>query len=236
MPLCMRRIDNHLRSHNHVKHTGRLTYGLFLKQIGLSMDDAMLLFSTLMSVKGGGSKEVFEKSAYGYNIRHNYGKEGRKTSYSSMGCSTIVGQPPLVDSNDCHGCPYKFRDEGALRKLLQTEQINPQSRELPKVRPTNGDIEDIIKDAREMHYTRACYKYFMATHPAARRDTLFRSPYEYYTISKEVKKEFEATKAGAEGGAVKKEGGDGSPTVGSKRPSGVAYVPERENATKYRPE
>lgn len=231
MPLCMRRIDTHLRGAHHLKHTGRLMYGLFLKQIGLSMEDAMILFSTLMSVKGGGSREAFEKSPYGYNIRHNYGKEGKKTSYTSMGCSTIIGQPALNDANDCHGCPFKFRDETAIRRLLQQDQINPLSRELPKVRPTNGDIEEIIADAKAQHYTRACYKYFVATHPSVRRDTLFRSPYEYYSISKDAKREHEEAKGG---GAAASAGGA---AAGAKRgQTGSGYDESRENATRSRHE
>eukprot|EP00758_Cryptobia_borreli_P007476 Tbor_TRINITY_DN5304_c0_g2::TRINITY_DN5304_c0_g2_i2::g.5244::m.5244/K02685/PRI2; DNA primase large subunit len=191
MPLCMRGIDTHLRKEGHVRHTGRFMYGLFLKQIGISMEDAMILFSNLMVTKGGGSKEAFEKSSYGYNVRHNYGKEGKKTSYSSMGCSSIIRQPPMTDRSDCHGCPFRFRDEEMLRRVLRTEQPNPYDQSLPKVRPTQGDIEDIISDSKGEHYTRACYKYFIATHPEAKRDTLFRSPYEYYTVSKEMKKEYE---------------------------------------------
>lgn len=185
-PPCMRMIDSHLRREGHLKHHGRFTYGLFLKAIGLSMEDSMALFSTLMSVKGGGSVEAFAKTAYGYNVRHNYGMEGKKTSYSSASCATILGLPPVVDQHDCHGCPFRFRDESALRAMLAKEQHNPNGVEYPNVRPAAGDIEDIVADCKGQHYTRACYKYFIATHPGARRDTLFRSPYEYFSVSAEM--------------------------------------------------
>lgn len=184
-PPCMRMIDTHLRREGHLKHHGRFTYGLFLKAIGLSLDDSMELFATLMKVKGGGSVEAFAKTAYGYNVRHNYGMEGKKTSYSSASCATILGLPPTVDQHDCHGCPFRYRDEGALRTMLGKEVCNAKGRDFPNVRPTAGDIEDIVSDCKGQHYTRACYKYFMATHPEARRDTLFRSPYEYYSVSLE---------------------------------------------------
>ncbi|CAC9438656.1 putative DNA primase large subunit [Leishmania infantum JPCM5] len=194
-PPCMRAIDWHLRREGHLKHHGRFMYGLFLKSIGLSLEDSLELFATLMKVKGGGSVEAFAKTAYGYNVRHNYGMEGKKMSYSSASCATILGLPPVVDQHDCHGCPFRFRDEGALRTMLGKETQNPKGCNYPSVRPTPGDIEDIVSDSKAQHYTRACYKYFMATHPGARRDTLFRSPYEYYSVSLEFETPSDSTES-----------------------------------------
>ncbi|KAF8276476.1 putative DNA primase large subunit [Trypanosoma cruzi] len=186
-PLCMRQVDEHLRREGHLKHHGRFTYGLFLKAIGLSLQDSMTLFSSLMTVKGvAGNSEAFAKTAYGYNIRHNYGMEGKKTSYSSMSCATLLALPPVVDRFDCHGCPFRFKDEGAFRSMLLKEQPNPLGKEHPPLRPSTSDIEEIVQDCKGQHYTRACYKYFVATHPGVKRDTLFRSPFEYYTLSREV--------------------------------------------------
>lgn len=184
-PLCMRQIDTHIRREGHLKHHGRFTYGLFLKAIGLSLDDSMQLFSTLMTVKGGGSPEAFSKTAYGYNIRHNYGMEGKKTSYTSASCSTLLGLPPMVDQHDCHGCPFRFRDEARFRNFLQQSQNDPRGKGFGEVHPSMADIEDIIVDCKGQHYTRACFKYFKATHKGTRRDTLFRSPYEYFICSRE---------------------------------------------------
>jgi DNA primase large subunit len=220
-PLCMRRIDRHLRQEGHVKHTGRFSYGLFLKQIGLSKDDAMILFSTLMTVKGGGSIEAFAKSEYGYNVRHNYGLEGKKTSYSSMSCATIVSQPPNVDRHDCHGCPFRFRDEAAFRLMLGESFPSPLVADAPKQRLLASEIEDIVKDAKEMHYTRACFRYFTATHPNAKRDTLFRSPGEYYEVSRETRRQYELAegKVAAVPGAA---GGDGGDTPARRNFTGQA--------------
>lgn len=185
-PLCMRQIDSHLRRSGHLKHTGRFTYGLFLKAIGLSLEDSIQLFSTLMTVKGGGSPEAFSKTSYGYNVRHNYGMEGKKMSYSSSSCATILGLPPVVDQNDCHGCPFRFRDESRLRSTLQQTKNGPRNSSFGEVTPSVAEVEDIISDCKGQHYTRACFKFFMATHKSAKRDALFRSPYEYFLASREV--------------------------------------------------
>ncbi|CBH15309.1 DNA primase large subunit, putative [Trypanosoma equiperdum] len=189
-PLCMRQVDEHLRREGHLKHQGRFTYGLFLKAIGLSMQDSMVLFSSLMTLKAGaagkGDPESFAKTSYGYNIRHNYGMEGKKTSYSSLSCTSLLGLPPVVDKFDCHGCPFRFKNESAFRGVLLKEQLHPLGKGHSSIRLAASDIEDIIQDCKGQHYTRACYKYFMATHPGARRDTLFRSPHEYYVTSREM--------------------------------------------------
>lgn len=192
-PLCMRQIDSHLRRVGHLKHNGRFTYGLFLKSIGLSLEDSLQLFSTLMTVKGGGSPESFAKTSYGYNIRHNYGMEGKKVSYSSASCATILGLPPVVDQNDCHGCPFRFRDESRLRTTLQQAQNDPRGSSYGEVTPSVAEIEDIVNDCKGQHYTRACFKYFMATHKNVKRDALFRSPYEYFVASREIEDPQEET-------------------------------------------
>lgn len=40
-PLCMRQCHEQLRSKHHLKHHGRLQYGLFLKGIGVTLEDSL---------------------------------------------------------------------------------------------------------------------------------------------------------------------------------------------------
>lgn len=206
MPLCMKQVHDHLRVQGHLKHQGRWQYGLFLKSIGLTMADAIRLFGNMLRVKGG-PPEQFGKSAYAYNIRHMYGQEGKRTNYSSLSCSSIINSPPLLDAMDCHGCPFRFQDEGRLRGLLAVERPNPvvvgatatsssAGAAATTVRLMPSDIEDIVTDAKGGHFTRACFRYMRATHNKGgggvvefKRETLFRSPFEYFDYSMKLRRE-----------------------------------------------
>jgi hypothetical protein len=98
-PLCMQTLHEGMKAHHHLRHAGRMQYGLFLKGVGLTLEDALVFwqreFTQAMSV------EEFLKK-YAYNIRHNYGKEGKRQDYTPYSCVKIVmGTPP--GNNEYHG-------------------------------------------------------------------------------------------------------------------------------------
>ncbi|VVA94361.1 unnamed protein product [Arabis nemorensis] len=101
-PLCMRHLFEKLREDHHLKHGGRMQLGLFLKGVGLKLDDALAFWRAEFTKKVGG--ERFDKE-YAYAIRHNYGKEGKRTDYTPYACQKIISSAPGV--GDHHGCPYR---------------------------------------------------------------------------------------------------------------------------------
>ncbi|KAF8628423.1 hypothetical protein AX15_003944 [Amanita polypyramis BW_CC] len=75
-PMCMRALHENLRRDGHLKHYGRLHYGLFLKVLGLSIDEAIVFWRKSLIKKG----DRFDKE-HKYNIRHSYGLEGKRANY-----------------------------------------------------------------------------------------------------------------------------------------------------------
>ena len=93
-PACMRNLHDCLRRDKHLKHQGRLQYGLFLKVrtsfpgtsytradehqvLGLSIDEAIAFWRRSFS---NIQDDKFNKE-YKYNIRHSYGLEGKRANY-----------------------------------------------------------------------------------------------------------------------------------------------------------
>lgn len=74
----------HLRKHHHLRHYGRLQYGLYLKGIGVRVKDAISFFRSEFSKMN--DKKMNE---YIYVIEHLYGLKGKKTDYTPWGCSKL---------------------------------------------------------------------------------------------------------------------------------------------------
>jgi DNA primase large subunit len=178
-PLCMKVLHRELRGKHHLKHQGRQQFGLFLKGIGLSLDDALRFWREEFTRSMTADK--FEKN-YSYNIRHNYGKEGKRTNYTPYGCMKIITGLAAPTSEDHHGCPFKNFSSSALKGELKAFQ--------------RDQVDEIIQLVEGKHYQVACRKYFDLTHPSikdtnaemAREDdgTPFNHPNAYYQKSRQL--------------------------------------------------
>lgn len=153
MPLCMQQLQSGLEQDSKLKHWGRLQYGLFLKGAGMSMEESLLFFQRAFSKMV--SPENFNKQ-YAYNIRHMYGKEGKRASYTPYNCTKIIlGNPP--HAGERHGCPYKHYDADHLGSLLTKLNIG-----------SNADRKDILDKKKSKQFQLACQKHFEVMHPNAR--------------------------------------------------------------------
>jgi DNA primase large subunit len=52
MPLCMRNLAQKLNEVHHLRHAGRIQYGLFLKGIGLGLEEALVYWASEFSKVG----------------------------------------------------------------------------------------------------------------------------------------------------------------------------------------
>jgi DNA primase large subunit len=118
-PLCMQSLHLTLRRDKHLKHYGRLQYTLFLKGIGLSLDECLVFWRTGFSRK---TDDEFNKE-YRYNVRHAYGDVGgdgnrRGNGYAPYSCQRILTEHP-PGPGETHGCPYRHFSVDNLTALLQ---------------------------------------------------------------------------------------------------------------------
>uniref|UniRef100_A0AAQ6IC21 DNA primase large subunit n=1 Tax=Anabas testudineus TaxID=64144 RepID=A0AAQ6IC21_ANATE len=121
-PLCMRQLHQALRDNHHLRHGGRMQYGLFLKGIGLSLEQALQFWRSEF-IRGKVDADKFDK-AYAYSIRHMFGKEGKRTDYTPYSCmKVILSNPP--SQGDHHGCPFRHSDPELLKQKLQFYKVSP---------------------------------------------------------------------------------------------------------------
>jgi DNA primase large subunit len=162
MPLCMQHLHNSLRRYHHLKHMGRLQYGLFLKGIGVSLKQALIFWESEFTKAGLN----FEKD-YSYSVRHNYGTVGKRTSYCPYSCTKIINMPVMAEEH--HGCPYKRADKTYLRKLLMDNSLDP------------NDIENVIKISTQSPME-ACREVFVLSHPGYQIEEIIH-PNKYFDAS-----------------------------------------------------
>ncbi|KAI9675112.1 MAG: hypothetical protein M1817_001520 [Caeruleum heppii] len=136
-PLCMSNLHVHLRRNAHLKHYGRLQYTLFLKGMGLTLEDCLLFWRAGFK---NITDDVFNKE-YRYNVRHTYGDVGgdanrRGRGYSPFSCQKILTEHP-PGPGETHGCPYRHAQPAQLDSLLQMKGI--QDRDV--LRGVREDVE-----------------------------------------------------------------------------------------------
>jgi len=150
-PMCMRNLHENLKRNHHLKHFGRLQYGLFLKVLGLSIEEALIFWRKSFS---GNTDDHFNKH-YKYNIRHSYGLEGRRANYPAKSCQQILtnDQPGASDS---HGCPFRHFSPDNLQMALLSMYSSQGL--------TEADLPEIMHTVRAQAYHVACTRVFEITH------------------------------------------------------------------------
>ncbi|KAM3606038.1 uncharacterized protein V6R79_009759 [Siganus canaliculatus] len=194
-PLCMRQLHQSLRENHHLRHGGRMQYGLFLKGIGLTLEQALQFWRSEF-IRGKVDADKFDK-AYAYSIRHMFGKEGKRTDYTPYSCmKVILSNAP--SQGDYHGCPFRHSDPELLKQKLQFYKVSPSG------------ISQILELVKGMHYQLACQKYFELTHNIDDASFSLNHPNQYFIESqkllgggKDIKRETETPQRTQESAATK---------------------------------
>ncbi|KAM0302726.1 hypothetical protein HYE67_009661 [Fusarium culmorum] len=152
-PACMSHLHRSLRRDAHLKHFGRLQYSLFLKGIGLNLEECLVFWRKSFNKM---TDDKFNKE-HRYNIRHVYGDVGgdsnrRGGGYSPFSCQKILTEHP-PGPGEAHGCPYRHFNLENLSALVQAMGVNDRS-------VLQGVKED--KDKQKFHM--ACNRVFEHLH------------------------------------------------------------------------
>ena len=151
-PLCMQNLHRSLRRDAHLKHYGRLQYTLFLKGIGLNLEECLVFWRSSFSKI---TDDVFNKE-YRYNVRHAYGDVGgdsnrRGNGYSPFSCQKILTEHP-PGSGEAHGCPYRHFSVENLTALLQTVGVKDQE-----------VLRGVKDDKEKMKFHLACNRFVLSS-------------------------------------------------------------------------
>ncbi|KAF3525180.1 hypothetical protein F2Q69_00047559 [Brassica cretica] len=162
---------------------------LYEKGVGLKLDDALAFWRAEFSKSLGQlsqnnlvfhgphplvmvGSERFDKE-YAYGIRHNYGKEGKRTDYTPYACQKIISSAPGV--GDHHGCPYRHFSEDNLRAALGRMGLSSRG------------MEDVMDKVRNKHYQLACTLTFEAVYGTS-CDVGINHPNQYLEESRKILK------------------------------------------------
>ncbi|EQL00939.1 hypothetical protein G6O67_005103 [Ophiocordyceps sinensis] len=154
-PACMSHLHRTLRRDAHLKHYGRLQYTLFLKGMGLNLEECLIFWRSAFHKV---TDDTFNKE-YRYHVRHSYGDVGgdsnrRGGGYSPFSCQKILTEHP-PGPGEAHGCPYRHFSLENLTALLQQMGVADRS-------VLQGVKED--KDSTKYHL--ACNRVFEHVHKA----------------------------------------------------------------------
>ncbi|KAJ8142079.1 hypothetical protein OXX79_003326 [Metschnikowia pulcherrima] len=150
-PLCASHLQKNMKLNSHLKYDGRQQFGLFLKGIGLDVDEALKFWSNEFTKSGKMSIDSFNKE-YRYNIRHIYGLEGSRVNYKPYDCNTILSKK-RPQRGEYHGCPYRDLPVDSLVTNLNDMGIRDPH-----------EINGIVEDVNKNDFTVACTKVFEITH------------------------------------------------------------------------
>ena len=178
-PPCMKNLHSALIKNSHLKHWGRLQLGLYLKGMGLSVEESTTFWRQKFSKKTDGDK--FEKQ-YAYNIRHMYGREGKKNDYRPWNCTKVLASV-VPGQGEFHGCPFKNMDELHLQELVRSYGVDSTAE------------REVMDKHKQKLYQVACLKLWEAVHPGGVADNVGNHPNAFVTSSIEYRQNREPKQA-----------------------------------------
>ncbi|MHA1664812.1 MAG: hypothetical protein ACTSVW_03160 [Candidatus Njordarchaeales archaeon] len=164
-PLCMRILRNRLRTTGYLSHGERLQIGLFLKRLGMPLEDQMKMWYTYAVDNLGMSWDEFEKKA-GYIIKHIYGLVGSKKDYEVPKCDTIITK---------YFCPYHTLQIDELREVLSNLNITTEN--------FNDKISQILRLSEQRKPKLACWYYLQLITQVRLKEKEISHPIQFFRLA-----------------------------------------------------
>jgi DNA primase large subunit len=184
-PMCGRYLEVSLTREHHLKHESRLQLTLFLKGIGLSMDDCIAYMQREFGKRPTTSEE-FRKKGYLYAIEHSYGQRGKRANYPPWSCATTLSKKQTAPDQR-HGCPFKE---------LSAERLSQMVKETGVPEPALKKIGELVKNHE---YQIACRLHWEILHPKGNSEPVGNHPnawfdesMKYYAEKEKAEKEEQA--------------------------------------------
>ncbi|MHA1212901.1 MAG: hypothetical protein ACTSSH_10615 [Candidatus Heimdallarchaeota archaeon] len=117
-PQCMLDLYNEIMKQGHINHDERLQLGLFLKNIGMSVDEQLQFWYDRAVDNIGLTYDQFASGAPGYQIKYMYGLVGGRTDYSAHKCSSI---------QDDSYCAFLHQPVKTIEENVRKEIKNPSA-------------------------------------------------------------------------------------------------------------
>ncbi|CAG9765543.1 unnamed protein product [Ceutorhynchus assimilis] len=179
-PPCIRHLYDVLQRDNRLPHQARFDFSVFLKDIGLSLEEQLSFWEAVyMKDPGENAKctHTWEKhnKHYIYSIRHIYGLEGSKLETCVKSCTDIEDIKLAV--NEEGGCPFAHDDDHNLKKILK------------KCLPNNPEDIEVIIHERKLSAQKGCQAYFYANmlkrykYRVPDDEINFQNPAEFYLLT-----------------------------------------------------
>ncbi|XP_014209798.1 DNA primase large subunit-like [Copidosoma floridanum] len=169
-PPCMEHLHLLLRRKHRLSHYARLYYTLFLKECGMSLEEAIAYWKNEYS-KPHKCDSVcihnWHKDAkkFIYSIRHMYGLEGVKKNYSTPSCSFFCEEVPSTNYEG--GCPFKNFDTDSLKSLLSNSM-------------TESDLNEFMATGLKQEPQETCANFFRFKSMTHLQDITIKRPVQYY--------------------------------------------------------
>ncbi|KAJ8967785.1 hypothetical protein NQ317_005562 [Molorchus minor] len=193
-PLCMLNLYKVLQMTNRLSHNDRFDFSLFIKGIGISLNDSLKFWEDAYSKQHASCSRCTHdwqknEKRYIYGIRHLYGLEGSRKKLrtkvlsispgtkSEQGCVVDFEEEKTLCATEDGGCPFKNFDDNSLRRALK------------KLLPNKDDEVEVMIYERKESPGESCKLFYNIIlenfgNESVDRVVNFQNPVEYYVSLK----------------------------------------------------